>query len=207
MKGIFQCTTAASVLFAAALSICHAGVRHDEPECSRCGDVRLVGIKPYRSEVICAVARLGCVNWSDAAEVDLAYGRIQAFFRDRGFFEATVSPSEAPGQVSVKAGPAYRVSGFRHAGNQTIPDGVVQSVVFDNAGMQYDRAILEASIRNINELGFFEPITIDDVRVIPDAQRRIVDIVFNLTERPLRNGPSNERIQRSARDGAMSVNP
>ncbi len=184
-------TFAACVISVIAFVTVHANVQSDEPECSRCGTTRLTGINTFQSEVVCAVARLGCVDWSDPADAELAIGRIQTFFRGRGFLDAKAEVGESLGHVSVQAGQAYLVNRIEFRGNETVSDKVIMSAVFDNLGMQFDGRILEASVRSINDLGLFEPLSIDDIRIEPVAERRLVNLVFTVTERPFRNGPPN----------------
>jgi outer membrane protein insertion porin family len=115
---------------------------------------------------------------------------VSSLYQDDGYLFFQIDPVE----VNVKGdsidiemrifeGPQVTVNSVSIEGNERTSDHVVMREIKILPGQKFNRAALVRTIRELSQLGYFDPETIDpDMR--PNFEDATVDIIFKLEERP-----------------------
>jgi len=115
---------------------------------------------------------------------------VSSLYQDDGYLFFSIDPVE----VNVKGdsidiemrifeGPQVTVNSVSIEGNERTSDHVVMREIKILPGQKFNRAALVRTIRELSQLGYFDPETIDpDMR--PNFEDATVDIIFKLEERP-----------------------
>ncbi|WP_200974620.1 outer membrane protein assembly factor [Echinicola sp. 20G] len=115
---------------------------------------------------------------------------ISSLYQDDGYLFFTIEPVEVNVkqdsidiEMRIFEGPQVTVNSVSIEGNERTSDHVVMREIRILPGQKFNRALLVRTIRELSQIGYFDPETINpDLR--PNFEDATVDIVFQLEERP-----------------------
>jgi len=85
--------------------------------------------------------------------------------------------------VNIDEGSQYTVKSISFTGNTTAPDEVMRRELLIKEGEVFNASLLTLSLSRLSQLGFFEEIKFEDVRVAPSRSEPKVDIDFKVKEK------------------------
>lgn len=85
--------------------------------------------------------------------------------------------------TNVQTGDPVHVGRIEFNGNQHFSDASIRRAMVLDEGALFDRGKLRQSIARVNQLGFFEPVTADGVRITRHAEDGTADIHIALKEK------------------------
>jgi hypothetical protein len=86
--------------------------------------------------------------------------------------------------ANVEPGPPYRVQRIEFRGNHSFSDSTLRRAFVLDEGELFDRARLLRSLRRLNRLGMFEPITGESVKVLRDPSAHTASVTISLEQKP-----------------------
>jgi outer membrane protein insertion porin family len=98
-------------------------------------------------------------------------------------FDAEVHAADAGLSAIVKTGPPYTVGRIEFRGNHSYSDATIRRAFVLNEGDLFDTARLWQSLARVDQLGLFEPVGADSVRIVRDPAARRADIIVSLKQR------------------------
>ncbi|UCS94126.1 BamA/TamA family outer membrane protein [Echinicola marina] len=115
---------------------------------------------------------------------------ISSLYQDDGYLFFNIDPVEVnvvgdsiDMEMRILEGPQVTVNSVSIEGNERTSDHVVMREIRILPGQKFNRALLVRTIRELSQIGYFDPETINpDLR--PNFEDATVDIVFQLEERP-----------------------
>src|SRR5262249_1220395 len=87
-------------------------------------------------------------------------------------------------KAKLETGPSYKVGRIYFQGNHNFGDLTLRRALLLNEGETFDYGKLRASLFRLNQMGFFETLTQDQVRVVRDPARNQVDLTLEMKEKP-----------------------
>lgn len=143
------------------------------------------------AESLCRCLRRAQRKAERAGNLDFA---VQLEVHSLGKRNSAVNPTQSeqtPDQqpqatlrARLKPGPSYKVGRIDFQGNHSFGDLTLRRALLLNEGELFDYAKLRGSLSRLNQMGFFEPLTQDQVRMVRDPARNQVDLTLELRERP-----------------------
>ncbi|HXG35314.1 MAG TPA: POTRA domain-containing protein [Bryobacteraceae bacterium] len=85
-------------------------------------------------------------------------------------------------KVFTEPGPAYRTGRIEFEGNHSVSDQALRKALLLEEGKTLDAERLARSLRRLDRLGFFEPISADSVQLERDPGRLVADLRIRLRE-------------------------
>ncbi|WP_268035542.1 BamA/OMP85 family outer membrane protein [Algoriphagus sp. PAP.12] len=115
---------------------------------------------------------------------------VSSLYQDNGYLFFNINPVEVnvvgdsiDMEMRIFEGPQVTVNSVSITGNERTSDHVVMREIRILPGQKFDRSLLVRTIRELSQLGYFDPETINpDLR--PNFEAATVDITFELEERP-----------------------
>ncbi|WP_460538025.1 BamA/OMP85 family outer membrane protein [Echinicola sediminis] len=115
---------------------------------------------------------------------------VSSLYQDNGYLFFNIDPVEVNVvedsidiEMRIFEGPQVTVNSVSIEGNERTSDHVVMREIRILPGQKFDRSLLVRTIRELSQIGYFDPETINpDLR--PNFEDATVDIVFQLEERP-----------------------
>ena len=115
---------------------------------------------------------------------------ISSLYQDDGYLFFNIDPVEVNVQgdsidieLRIMEGPQVTVNSVSIEGNERTSDHVVMREIRILPGQKFNRSALVRTIRELSQIGYFDPETIEpDMR--PNFEEATVDIIFKLEERP-----------------------
>jgi len=115
---------------------------------------------------------------------------ISSLYQDNGYLFFNIDPVEINVQgdsidieMRIVEGPQVTVNSVGIQGNERTSDHVVMREIRILPGQKFNRALLVRTIRELSQLGYFDPEKIEpDMK--PNFENATVDIIFKLEERP-----------------------
>lgn len=115
---------------------------------------------------------------------------VSSLYQDNGYLFFNIDPVEVnvvgdsiDMEMRVFEGPQVTVNSVKIKGNERTSDHVVMREIRILPGQKFDRSLLVRTIRELSQLGYFDPEKINpDLR--PNFEAATVDITFELEERP-----------------------
>ncbi|MCH7402597.1 outer membrane protein assembly factor [Belliella kenyensis] len=115
---------------------------------------------------------------------------ISSIYQDNGYLFFNIDPVETNVQndsidieLRIVEGPQVTVNSVTIEGNERTSDHVVMREIRILPGQKFNRSLLVRTIRELSQLGYFDPENIEpDMR--PNFEDATVDIIFKLEERP-----------------------
>ncbi|MDG1278094.1 MAG: POTRA domain-containing protein [Algoriphagus sp.] len=115
---------------------------------------------------------------------------VSSLYQDNGYLffnidpvEINVSGDSIDLEMRIFEGPQVTVNSVNIKGNERTSDHVVMREIRILPGQKFNRALLVRTIRELSQLGYFDPEKINpDLR--PNFEAATVDITFELEERP-----------------------
>jgi len=87
-------------------------------------------------------------------------------------------------KAKLETGPSYKVGRIDFQGNHNFGDLTLRRALLLNEGETFDSGKLRGSLSRLNQMGFFETLTQDQVRVVRDPARNQVDLTLEVKEKP-----------------------
>jgi Surface antigen variable number repeat len=87
-------------------------------------------------------------------------------------------------KAKLETGPSYKVGRIDFQGNHNFGDLTLRRALLLNEGETFDSGKLRGSLSRLNQMGFFENLTQDQVRVVRDPARNQVDLTLDVKEKP-----------------------
>ncbi len=88
--------------------------------------------------------------------------------------------------VFTEPGPAYRIRRIEFEGNHSVSDAALRKALALDEGATLDVERLARSLRRLDRLGFFEPLSADSVQLERDPDRLVADLRIRLREQNTR---------------------
>ncbi len=115
---------------------------------------------------------------------------VSSLYQDDGYLFFNIDPVEVNVagdsidlEMRIMEGPQVTVNSVNIKGNERTSDHVVMREIRILPGQKFNRALLVRTIRELSQLGYFDPENINpDLR--PNFEAATVDITFELEERP-----------------------
>ncbi len=94
-----------------------------------------------------------------------------------------ISPSGAA-TVTIDTGEPYTVGRIDIRGNHRYGDSTIRRALLLSEGDLFDWDKLRRSMRRVDDMGLFNPVDDDAIRLNPEKAQRRADIVFTVSEKP-----------------------
>lgn len=162
----------------------------------RVGTVVVKGAKFFSATHILRVSGLIPRTVLTEETLQKATARIEKAYADRGYAAARVSIDQnrrppAPGAkteivdltINVREGPIFFVHHVEFVGNVKAQDEMLRRILLIREGQRYNPALVGKSLQRLNQTGWFEELTNDDVKIALNEAESQVDITFYVRER------------------------
>jgi len=144
------------------------------------------------TESLCRCLRNAQKKAEMAGNLDFA---VQLEVRSLGPNESVAASSAQIGQTldhepqatlraRLEPGPSYKIGRIDFQGNHNFGDLTLRRALLLNEGETFDYGKLRGSLSRLNQMGFFEPLTQDQVRMVRHPARNQVDLTLQVKERP-----------------------
>jgi beta-lactamase regulating signal transducer with metallopeptidase domain len=172
------------------------GVRGDAgtsavPQGYRVGEIKITGAKFGDPEAL--RRSLGLVSGDVYNESRLRTGfmNLRRLYLDLGFVDFVPTPAVDIDEqrkvvnltVDIEEGRPYSVRRISFTGNTRTPDEVIRREVLVKEGQIFNSSLMDQSLTRLNQLGLFEEIKPEDVRVDPSVPESKLDIAIRLKEK------------------------
>jgi outer membrane protein insertion porin family len=107
---------------------------------------------------------------------------------------------------AARAAAAPTVAAVRVEGNLRVEEDAIRVHLRTQPGQPFDRDLLDADVRAVYGMGFFDQVAVD----VQDAGAGAVDVVFRVQERPLVRNVTVEgtdKLKREEVEGALKIRP
>jgi outer membrane protein assembly factor BamA len=156
----------------------------------KCGQVTVLGCDQLTKPELCPFLDLVSKNPLNSEVRNIAQAQIIEEYRKRGFFDATISWDDTTEKADVpmvslrvKEGKIYVVRRLEMLGNANASIHTVRRRIPLQEGVPYDEDLLELGIKRINQLGIFEELTMENVKLEINKKGHFVDLTFTLKEK------------------------
>jgi hypothetical protein len=143
------------------------------------------------TDSLCRCLRKAQRNAEKGGNLDFAVQLDVHPFEKRDSAAKPAQSEQTPGQepqatlrVRLEPGPSYRVGRIDFQGNHSFGDLTLRRALLLNEGELFDYGKLRGSLSRLNQMGFFETLTQDHVRMVRDPARNQVDLTLELKEKP-----------------------
>lgn len=158
-------------------------------------NITWLGNTKYSSDRLDGILRIKKGDVYDAAylqerlELDPQGGDVSSLYLDNGYLFFNVNPVEIlvendsiDIEMRIREGREATINKVTIVGNDRTNDHVILREIRTKPGELFRRSDIQRSIRELQQLGFFEPSELN-VSPKPDAERGIVDIEYSVVER------------------------
>src|SRR5262249_31591806 len=84
--------------------------------------------------------------------------------------------------ATLDAGPAHTVGRTEFRGNHTVRDSTLRRSLALQEGAPLDRDLLRRSLPRVNRMNLFDPVTEDNVTILPNPSSRRADVIVPLEQ-------------------------
>lgn len=158
-------------------------------------DITWLGNTKYSSDRLDEILRIKKGDVYDAAflqerlELDPQGADVSSLYLDNGYLFFNVNPVEIlvendsiDIEMRIREGREATINKVTIVGNDRTNDHVILREIRTKPGELFRRSDIQRSIRELQQLGFFEPTELN-VLPKPDAERGVVDIEYSVVER------------------------
>jgi len=158
------------------------------------GDVTWLGNSKYTNEVLSSILKINRGDIYDAAYLqerlfmDPQGGDVSSLYLNNGYLFFNVNPVEVSIvgdtinlEMRVSEGRQATINKVTVVGNDRTNDHVIYRELRTRPGELFRRSDIQRSLRELQQLGFFDPTKLDVVP-IPNAQNGTVDIEYKVAE-------------------------
>ncbi len=136
-----------------------------EGEQYRIGEVKFEGLTVFKEEPIKTLFKSQPGDMYDESKFKKAYEKLRDLYGSQGYFQWTGFTKRAPDParkvvdlvISMEEDKRYYIGRIKFAGNDTTRDKVIRREIYMNEGDVFNTEALKASIRRVNQLGYFKP--------------------------------------------------
>jgi outer membrane protein insertion porin family len=162
----------------------------DEGDRYRVGEVEFEGLTVFREEAIRGLFGLEKGDYYDDSRVTKAFEKLQELYGAQGYFQFTGYTERNPDPESkvvdlvihMEEDERYYVGTISFTGNDTTRDKVIRREVWLNEGDVFNTELLKASIRRVNQLGYFKPMENIPGLTPSDLGENKLDVTFEVEE-------------------------
>lgn len=157
----------------------------------RIGEVKVVGATAIPSEMIRSSLGLASGDVFDESQIGKAFRALQNLYGAFGYAEFFPEPAldldESRKVVNItvhlREGRQFTISSISFTGNTRTRDEVLQREIPVKEGAVFNSSLLEQSRSRLNQMGLFEEIKPEDIRVQPASSEPKLDIAFRVKEK------------------------
>jgi outer membrane protein insertion porin family len=161
-----------------------------EGERYRMGELKFEGLTLFKEEAVRPLFRSRPGDVYTEKRLTKAYDKLRDFYGAQGYFQWTVATQRTPDpqrkvvDVTVKMDEdrRYYVGRIGFVGNDTTRDKVIRREVYLNEDDVFSTEALKASIRRINQLGYFKPMETPPEITPSDRGEDRLDLTFKVEE-------------------------
>jgi beta-lactamase regulating signal transducer with metallopeptidase domain len=166
-------------------------VNIDEGSQYRVGEVRVTGARILAAELIRSSLKLDSGDVLNESRLKEGFDKLKALYGNLGyvnFIPSLVQDFDEQRKVvnltvTIDEGRQYTVKSIGFTGNTTTPDEVMRREVLLKEGEVFNASLVTLSLSRLSQLGFFEELKFEDVRVAPSGSEPRVDVDFRVKEK------------------------
>jgi outer membrane protein insertion porin family len=154
------------------------------------GEVKFEGLTVFKEGPIRTLFKFQPGEVYQESKFKKAYERLRDLYGSQGYFQWTGFTKRTPDParkvvdlvISMEEDKRYYIGRIKFAGNETTRDKVIRREIYMNEGDVFNTEALKASIRRVNQLGYFKP-----MEGAPDFQPSALgddklDVTFKVVE-------------------------
>jgi len=162
----------------------------------RWGAIKVEDATLFCPEEIIQIVGLESGEIADGYGFQLSLSRLDALYRDRGYFQFSVgfipdfkqnSPDAEEGVVDItlelEEGEVFRIDRIQFDGNSRTSDQAIRRRLLIREGDVYCESMLQESLSRLNSLGLFEKLTLEDAALHINGNSGRLDITIRLKEK------------------------
>lgn len=157
----------------------------------RVGEIKVSGAKFLHNDVIRSLLGLVPGEGFDESRLRRGFEDLRKLYGNLGYVNFIPEPVPDFDEqrkivnltIHIDEGPQFTVNHIGFIGNTTTPAEVIRREVFIKEGEVFNASLLELSLLRLNQLGSFEEIKIEDVRITPSSNEPKLDIDFRVKEK------------------------
>jgi len=161
----------------------------EEGDASKIARINIVGARAFTERDLLKQMTLTTPGWTTWYTKNDQYSKqklqadleaLRSFYQDRGYLEMSIDSTQVsitPDKediyitVNITEGPLYTISDVKLAGELTVPEAELRSLVRIRPGDTYSRARLQASAKDISDRLGAEGYAFANVNAVPDLDR------------------------------------
>jgi outer membrane protein insertion porin family len=156
----------------------------------RVGEIKLEGVKVMKEPFVRSFFKLQTGDIYDDGRLRKGYEKVRDVYGQLGYFQFTGATRRTPDALrkvvdltlAMEEDKQYFVGKIEFKGNDSSRDKVIRRELFMNEGDVFSTEVLKASIRRVNQLGYFKPMEgAPDIKPSSTAEDRL-DITFKVDE-------------------------
>ncbi|HST24259.1 MAG TPA: POTRA domain-containing protein [Blastocatellia bacterium] len=161
----------------------------------RFGKITVDGAKTFTTDEILKLAGIKSNMFASPTVVETAADVIKRAYLNRGHVRVQVqvtpeyeviSPRSKMGLVgiaiNINEGSVFQLQRMTFVGNATTRDQTIRHKFILYEGTTYNQELMDKSLRRVNDLKLFETLTMADVEIETDEQKKIVNLTIHFKE-------------------------
>jgi beta-lactamase regulating signal transducer with metallopeptidase domain len=155
------------------------------------GEIEVTGATILAANLIRSSLKLGSGEVFNESRLKQGFNELRALYGNLGYVNFIPVPVLGFDEqrkvvnltVNIDEGSQYTVSRISFTGNTTTPDEVMRRELLLKEGEVFNASLLTVSLSRLSQLGFFEEIKFEDVRITPSPSEPKVDVDFKVKEK------------------------
>lgn len=163
----------------------------EENEQYTVGNVVITGNELFTDDQVRTVLDLEPGEVYNETKVRDGFEILHDLYGGQGHIYFTPTPETEVDEVERRVNLSLRIDEDRQffvnqihvRGNTTTRDNVIRREIMLQEGQPFNSRLLDLTLLRLNQLGYFDPITAEDVQIVPNSVDPEVDLTFTFTER------------------------
>jgi outer membrane protein insertion porin family len=155
------------------------------------GDIKVTEAKILSADLIRSSLGLVSGDVYNESRLRQGFGELKTLYGNLGYVNFIPLPLQDFDEqqkvvnltVNLDEGSQYTVNRISFTGNTTTPDEVMRRELLLKEGQFFNASLLTLSLSRLSQLGFFEEIKFEDVRITPNPSEPKVDIDLRVREK------------------------
>ena len=161
-----------------------------EGEQYRVGDVSFEGLTVFKPDAVRTLFKLHTGDIYDDSKLKKGYEKLRDYYGSQGYFQWTGSTKRKPDAarkvvdvtLAMEEDKRYYVGHINFLGNERTHDKVIRRELYLNEGDVFNTEALKASIKRVNQLGYFKPVEGGPDLQPNEKQNDMIDVSIKVEE-------------------------
>jgi len=155
------------------------------------GEIEVTGAKVLAANLIRSSLKLASGDVFNESRLKQGFNELKTLYGNLGYVNFIPLPVFGFDEqrkavnltVNIDEGSQYTVGRISFTGNTTTPDEVMRRELLLKEGEVFNASLLTVSLSRLSQLGLFEEIKFEDVRITPSPSEPKVDVDFKVKEK------------------------